>query len=57
MGPDRVLELAVERRKSSNGDLDTILPMAERAAIAEEYKQIAGFSSASLNARGSYSVR
>jgi 5-methylphenazine-1-carboxylate 1-monooxygenase len=57
MGPDRVLDLAVERRKNSDEDLSKIFPIAERAAIAQQYKQVAGFSPASLNARASLSVK
>jgi 2-polyprenyl-6-methoxyphenol hydroxylase-like FAD-dependent oxidoreductase len=55
-GPDKVLDLAAERLSAGHGALEDILPMAERAAIADGYKQTAGFSPATLNKRASYSV-
>lgn len=54
-GPDLVLDLAAERR-SAAPNLETVLPMAERAEIAARYKQTAGFDPVSLNARASYSI-
>lgn len=53
-GPDLVLELARQRLQGGKGDLDTVLPFAERAEIADNYKKLAGFDPASLNARESY---
>lgn len=53
--PDRVLDLAQERTPDPTDDLDSCLPMAERAAFAAEYKLIAGFDPAALNAKASYS--
>lgn len=55
-GPDQVLELAEQRAPDLEDDLDAALPMAERQAIADEYKQVAGFDPRTLNARASYSV-
>ena len=55
-GPDKVLDLASERLSAGNGGLEDVLPMTERAAIADSYKQVAGFSPATLNQRASYSV-
>lgn len=56
-GPDQVLDLAAERLSgAAPGALDTLLPMAEREAIAARYKQVAGFDPATLNRRDSYSV-
>lgn len=55
-GPDKVLEIANERCRAGE-DLETVFPFAERAAIAQGYKQVAGFDPATLNARRSYSVR
>lgn len=55
-GPDQVLELAEQRAPGRNDDLDAALPMAERQAIADDYKRIAGFDPATLNARRSYTV-
>lgn len=55
-GPDQVMELAELRAPNREDDLDAALPMAERRAIAEEYKRIGGFDPATLNARPSYTV-
>jgi len=55
-GPDQVMELAEQRAPNLGDDLDARLPMAERKAIADEYKQVAGFDPRTLNARASYSV-
>jgi 5-methylphenazine-1-carboxylate 1-monooxygenase len=55
-GPDKVLDLAKERREQRTGPLDVVLPLAERTDIAQSYKQTAGFSPADINARASYSV-
>jgi 2-polyprenyl-6-methoxyphenol hydroxylase-like FAD-dependent oxidoreductase len=52
-GPDRVLEVAYERCIAGT-DLAASFPYAERAEIARGYKQVAGFDSASLRARRSY---
>jgi 2-polyprenyl-6-methoxyphenol hydroxylase-like FAD-dependent oxidoreductase len=53
-GPDRVMDLAQERAPNPDDDLDARLPMAERAAIAADYKKVAGFDPAALNAKASY---
>jgi len=53
-GPDRVLDLARERL-SEGGALADVLPMDERRAIAQGYKQAAGFDPAVLNERASFS--
>lgn len=55
-GPDKVLDLATERLLSGSGTLEKVLPMSERAAIADSYKQKAGFSAHVLNERESYSA-
>jgi 5-methylphenazine-1-carboxylate 1-monooxygenase len=55
-GPDQVLELAEQRAPTPEHDLDALLPQAERQAIADAYKQVAGFDPAMLNARSSYSA-
>ena len=54
-GPDRVLDLARERL-AGGGSLADVLPMDERRAIAQGYKQTAGFDPAVLNERASLSV-
>jgi 2-polyprenyl-6-methoxyphenol hydroxylase-like FAD-dependent oxidoreductase len=56
-GPDRVMDLAEDRAPSLATDLDVVLPMAERAVIAAEYKAVAGFDPATLNARASFSPK
>jgi 5-methylphenazine-1-carboxylate 1-monooxygenase len=55
-GPDKVLDLAKERLDEQRGSLDNVLPMAERAEIAQSYKQTAGFKPQDINERDSYSV-
>lgn len=54
-GPDKVMDLAEERAPTPEHDLDAALPHHERAEIAAEYKKVAGFDPAILNARRSYS--
>ncbi|HEV2362908.1 MAG TPA: flavin-dependent oxidoreductase [Caulobacteraceae bacterium] len=56
LGPDQVMELAEQRAPTPAHDLDALLPMAERAAIAAHYKRVAGVDPAALAARASYSV-
>jgi 2-polyprenyl-6-methoxyphenol hydroxylase-like FAD-dependent oxidoreductase len=56
-GPDRVMELAEERAPAPDDDLDALVPMAERQAIADEYKRVAGFDPASLTTPSAYTVR
>jgi hypothetical protein len=53
-GPDRVLDLAHDRL-AGGGVLADVLPMDERRAIAQGYKQTAGFDPAVLNQRASFS--
>lgn len=53
-GPDKVMDLAQERAPNPGDDLDALLPMAERAAIAADYKKVAGFDPTALNAKPSY---
>jgi hypothetical protein len=54
-GPDRVLDLAAERLRAPDADLENALPMTERTQIAAGYKATAGFDPAILNARASLS--
>jgi 2-polyprenyl-6-methoxyphenol hydroxylase-like FAD-dependent oxidoreductase len=56
LGPDKVLEIARERAGDPKVDIDSVFPVEERREIADSYKQLAGFSPASLNDRQSYSV-
>lgn len=53
-GPDKVMDLAQERAPNPGDDLDALLPLAERAAIAAGYKKVAGFDPTALNAKPSY---
>jgi 2-polyprenyl-6-methoxyphenol hydroxylase-like FAD-dependent oxidoreductase len=53
-GPDRVLDLARERL-AAGGALADVLPVDERRAIAQVYKQTAGFDPNVLNHRASFS--
>lgn len=54
-GPDQVMELAEQRAPNRQDDLDAAVPMAERQAIADGYKAVAGFDPATLNGRPSFS--
>lgn len=56
-GPEQVMQLAEERAPLGFTDIDAVIPHAERSAIAERYKQMAGFDRDTLNARPSLSVR
>jgi 2-polyprenyl-6-methoxyphenol hydroxylase-like FAD-dependent oxidoreductase len=56
-GPDQVMELAEQRAPNAEDDLDAALPMAERQAIADGYKRVAGFDPRELAAKPSYTVR
>ena len=51
-GPDQVLQLVEDRAPDGFADLESVVPLAERAALAERYKRLAGFDPAILNARG-----
>ncbi|MEM9010670.1 MAG: flavin-dependent oxidoreductase [Pseudomonadota bacterium] len=50
-GPDSVLQMVEDRCGGRFDDIETVMPYAERAAIADGYKALAGFSIAELNAR------
>jgi 2-polyprenyl-6-methoxyphenol hydroxylase-like FAD-dependent oxidoreductase len=56
-GPEVVMRLAHERAPGGFDDIEQVVPLAERTAIADSYKRIAGFDPALLNARASWSVR
>ncbi|MBL8554007.1 MAG: flavin-dependent oxidoreductase [Phenylobacterium sp.] len=53
-GPDTVMELAEQRAPDPADDLDALVPMAERQAIADGYKRVAGFDPAALTAPSQY---
>jgi 2-polyprenyl-6-methoxyphenol hydroxylase-like FAD-dependent oxidoreductase len=47
-GPEQVMQLAHERAPDGFTDIDDVVPLAEREAIAARYKQVAGFSKVAL---------
>ncbi len=53
-GPDQVMELAQQRAPGPGDDLDALLPMSERAAIANTYKAVAGFDPAAMGVASPY---
>ena len=50
-GPDKVLDLAAERAPHGFDDIETILPLSQRQAMADHYKKLAGMDIETLNAR------
>ncbi len=52
-GPDQVMQLAEERAPDGFDDLDEVVAPEELAAIAEQYKMVAGFDKEELNGRAS----
>lgn len=56
-GPDQVMELAEQRAPNPTDDLDALVPMAERQAIADGYKRVAGFDPAALTTPSAYVAR
>jgi len=52
-GPERVMQLARERAPQGFADIDEVIPYAERAQIAADYKTAAGFLPEVLNERPS----
>lgn len=52
-GPDQVMQLAEERAPDGFDDLHAIIAPGELAAIAEQYKMVAGFDKNELNERAS----
>ena len=55
-GPDAVMQHVEERAPNGFDDLEKVLPLAERTAIAARYKQAAGFDLQTLNGKASLSV-
>jgi 2-polyprenyl-6-methoxyphenol hydroxylase-like FAD-dependent oxidoreductase len=53
-GPDQVLELAEKRAPHPTDDLDLLVPLVERQAIADGYKAVAGFDAAMMTAPSPY---
>lgn len=52
-GPDAVMQRVEERAPEGFDDLEKVLPLAEREAIATRYKQAAGFDMQTLNSKPS----
>jgi 2-polyprenyl-6-methoxyphenol hydroxylase-like FAD-dependent oxidoreductase len=50
-GPEQVMQIAEERAPNGFTDIDAVVPLAEREAIAARYKQVAGFDKQSLGRR------
>lgn len=48
-GPDQVLQLAEERAPDGFDDIEQVIPLVEREAIAARYKQTAGFDKSRVN--------
>ena len=51
-GPDKVLDIVEQRAPEGFDDIETVMPLAEREALAAGYKKVAGMDIAALNARG-----
>ncbi len=51
-GPEQVMQMAEERAPRGFDDIDEVIPLAERQAIAAQYKQIAGFDKRSIESAG-----
>jgi 2-polyprenyl-6-methoxyphenol hydroxylase-like FAD-dependent oxidoreductase len=50
-GPEQVMQMVEERAPQGFTDLDAVITRAELEAVAQRYKQIAGFDRESLNRR------
>lgn len=55
-GPEQVMQMAEERAPNGFADVHEVISQTELEAIAEGYKQIAGFDRDALNARPSLNV-
>ena len=52
-GPDRVLDIVAERAPDGFDDIEAVMPHAERQALADSYKALAGMRIDELNRRPS----
>lgn len=50
-GPDAILDRVAARAPDGFDDIETVMPQAERQAMADAYKRVAGMDVAALNAR------
>jgi 2-polyprenyl-6-methoxyphenol hydroxylase-like FAD-dependent oxidoreductase len=48
-GPERVMKLADDLAPQGFDDIEQVMPYPERAAIADDYKRLAGFDIATVN--------
>lgn len=48
-GPEQVMQIAEERAPQGFSDIESVIPLAEREAIAARYKMVAGFDRDSVN--------
>ena len=55
-GPDAVLQIVEDRAPDGYEDLEKVLPLSEREALAARYKQTAGFDRETLNNKPSMGV-
>ena len=56
-GPEEVMQLAHQRAPGGFEDIEQVISRAEREAIAQRYKEMAGFDRDTLNSRPSLSAR
>ena len=56
-GPERVMQMAHERAPEGFAKVEDVIPRSDLEAVAAEYKRLAGFDPAILNARATLSVR
>ena len=56
LGPEVVMQIVEERAPDGFTNLHDILPPAELASRAAEFKEKAGFAVEALNRRASYSI-
>lgn len=56
-GPERVMQMAEERSPEGFAKIEDVIPRSDLEAVAAEYKRLAGFDPAILNARATLSVR
>lgn len=57
MGPEIVMQMAHERAPEGFTDIEQVIPRAELEQIALQYKTLAGFDPATLNARPTWSTQ
>jgi 2-polyprenyl-6-methoxyphenol hydroxylase-like FAD-dependent oxidoreductase len=57
MGPEIVMQLAHERAPDGFANIEDVIPKAELAQIAAQYKTLAGFDPSTLNARPAWSTQ